>query len=82
MEVAKGLNPADLKAPGRPKVATEEDVARLLGEEELLTYSELMRRAEERGMSLSTFKRNLNAALERGKVSKVGGTYRRGGGAS
>ena len=42
----------------------------------------MMRRAEERGMSLSTFKRNLNAALERGKVSKVGGTYRRGGGAS
>jgi hypothetical protein len=76
MQREPGLNPADLKTAGRPKVATWQEVAELLRGQDLLTWSEWWRLAERDGMTKSTFKRRSAEAVEGGHVVQVGTGYK------
>jgi len=76
MSIAPGLNPDDFRKPGRPKQHGTADILVALGGD-LMGFSEWERACERRGISSSTFKRLVKAALESGVVDKVGTQYRR-----
>ena len=80
MSTAPGLNPADLRKPGRPVEHGVADIVVLLeGERAGLGYGEWLKRAAKAKISESTFKRLLKKAEEAGLVEKSTGFYRRKG---
>jgi hypothetical protein len=76
MSTAPGMNPADLRKPGRPTEHGVGDVVELLGSEGM-TYGEWERAAAKKKISESSFKRLLARATEQGLVAKNGPIYRR-----
>lgn len=80
MSSAPGLNPADLRKPGRPTEHGVADIIVLLeGERAGLSYGEWLKRAAKAKISESTFKRLLKKAEETGLVDRSTGFYRRKG---
>lgn len=74
MSTAPGLNPDDVRKPGRPKEHGVADILIALGGG-MMGFAEWSRAAESRGITPSTFKRLLKTAVEDGKVRKVGQCY-------
>lgn len=78
MSTAPGLNPDDVRKPGRPKEHGVADILIALGGG-MMGFAEWSRAAEDRGVKPSTFKRLLKEAVDGGKVKKVGQLYQLAG---
>lgn len=75
-ESAPGLSPAALREPGRPKTHTADKLLDVLGEDHL-PFAAWAKRAEERGISQTTFKRLLSELRSANRVKQTGNYYAR-----
>jgi len=76
MVPADGLDPTDLREPGRPKEHTADKLLSVLGDH-MLTFTEWQQAAAEAGISKSSFKRLRNELLQAGRVTHSGNCYKR-----
>lgn len=74
MRAKDGLDPSELRKPGRMKEHRVKDLVELLNGGSL-SYSEWLKAAKETGVSESTFKRLRNEAIGGGLVEEMGKRY-------
>ena len=78
MSTAPGLNPADLRQPGRPRSYDVTDILKALETAPNgLGYAEWEKACSKHGISESTFKRLLRQAVDEGTVDRHGNIYLR-----